>query len=133
MIRVTERGSRCHPLYALVRTVVRTRRGVRHSVRPYKRRSRCWRGGESLARTRRSVYGGARIGYRKAAVKRSPDRLPIGLRAARSPPRKSAGAARRPSRECLKFRGKSRARLIPETENKKKVKVRYGRGRLIIY
>ena len=81
--------------------------------------SRCWRGGESLARTRRSVSGGARrpsvlqkigaqentsaavggvrsralIGYRKGGGKSSADGLQVRLRAARSPPRKS----RRPS------------------------------------
>ena len=40
-----------------------------------------------------ATVGGERlrslIGYRKSAVKQSADRLPTGLRAARSPPRKS--------------------------------------------
>ena len=43
------------------------------------------------ARADRSPHGG---------VKRSAERLTMGLRATRSPPRKSAGAARRSSRDA---------------------------------
>ena len=47
--------------------------------------------GQGFTHADRSPHGG---------VKRSTDRLPIGLRAARFPPRKSAGTSRRPSRHA---------------------------------
>ena len=40
------------------------------------------------------------IGCLKATTKRLPDRLPMGARGTRSPSRKSAGAARRPSHDA---------------------------------
>ena len=61
-------------------------------------------------------FSRSRIGYRKAAAKRSADSPQIDCR-------KSAGANRRPSRaspklaQCVNvrdFRGKSRTRLIPD-------------------
>ena len=56
------------------------------------------RSGRVLTRADRSPHGG---------VKRSVDGLPMGLRAARFPPRKSAGAARRPSRGASFFEARA--------------------------
>ena len=62
----------------------------------------------------------------------------MGLRAARSPPRKSAGAARRPSRDGRRDAVRKRSRVpgkksgltnSSNLEVKNKIKVRYSRGR----
>ena len=60
----------------------------------------------------------ALIGYRKDGGKSSADGLQMRLRAARSPPRKSAGAARRPSRGASFFELAPRARTFESSREK---------------
>ena len=114
----TERSSRCHPLYALARTNVRTLRPIATRSLFARRREP---GGNQEVCLRRSaeaecapkIRSGAKHlgGGRRRAVacahwrpqgggKTSANELQMRLRAARSPPHKSAGAARRPSRDA---------------------------------
>ena len=127
----TEHGSRCHPFFAYARTVVRTGRGSGRSM-PVATRSLLARrrepGEGQEVRLRQSTeaecapknrstarhLGGGR-GRAVACAhwlpqgggKTSADGLPMRLRAARSPPRKSAGAARRPSRGASFFEARA--------------------------